>query len=174
MGYVSSLEGTLHGSIFPKPPLHSALFGGYMSRILSVAKKRFLTPTKPRLDGGQYVLKDACLLWIKWLKRSMSVICCFYWYAFVGFGWKGVFYIGVFWFLCFGGPSSLVREFTPISAKASQYEKTASSFSAFQHANCWRFRWVCEIFHNFDDCVAEWFHPSKPWGDDLFWCTFFW
>jgi len=30
----------------------------------------------------------------------------FYWYAFFGFGWKGVFYIGVFRFLRFGGPSS--------------------------------------------------------------------
>ena len=50
--------------------IHLSETTSYMSRVLSVAPTVFDT-TKPRLDGGQYVLKDACLLWIKWLKRSM-------------------------------------------------------------------------------------------------------
>ena len=60
-----------HSACILRPSFYSLRIQGYMSRIL-VASTVFWD-VKLRLDGGQYVLKDACLLWPSDLKVFATV-----------------------------------------------------------------------------------------------------
>ena len=73
VGYVSSLEGTLHGSIFPKPPLHSALIRWLHESHTVRCQKTAFDTNKTEAWWWAICLEGCLPAMIKWLKR----FCCF-------------------------------------------------------------------------------------------------